>query len=203
MTKPERMSNQEEAKIENNNTQMFRPHLKRVRNVILGTSRPKVFSQIVFYIGLITAFIFGIWSMISFFILKSPRYLKEHKGVDVKAIIELRGRELGFNNTKFYDYLEIFHLLGICLWFLVFLGCIFFWRQKKWSVFVIVGCLLIYCSCMIFLLGPTYFVEDTTLFDKITLALLFVIILIHHFVVKTETNTDLSLPPQDQEEKEN
>lgn len=194
------MSNQEETNIENNHTQMFRPHLKRVRNVILGTSKPKLFSQIVFYIGLLTASIFGIWSMISFFILKSPRYLKEHKGVDVKAIIELRGRELGFRDTQFYNYLETFHLLGICLWFFVFLGCIFLWRQKKWSVFMIVGCLLIYCSSMLFLLGPTYFLEDTTLFDKLTLSLLFVLILIHHFVVKAETNEALSLPPQDEEE---
>ena len=179
---------------------MFRPHLKRVRNVILGTSKPKLFSQIVFYIGLLTASVFGIWSMISFFILKSPRYLKEHKGVDVKAIIELRGRELGFHDAQFYNYLEMFHLLGICLWFIVFIGCVFFWRQKKWPVFVIIGCLLIYCSSMIFLLGPTYFVEDTTLFDKITLSLLFVLILVHHFVVKAETNQVSSLPPQDEKE---
>lgn len=193
------MSNQEEAKIENNNQQLFRPHLKRVRNVILGTSRPKLFSQIVFYTGLFTASVFGIWSMISFFILKSPRYLKEHKGVDVKAIIELRGRELGFSDTKFYDYLETFHLVGMCMWFFIFLGCVLLWRQKKWSVFLIIGCLLIYCSSMIFLLGPTYFVEDTTLFDKITLTLLFVLILIHHFVV-VEKNQALSLPPQNEQE---
>lgn len=195
------MSNQEEANIENN-TQMFRPHLKRVRNVIFGPSKPKLFSRIVFYTGLLTASIFGIWSMISFFILKSPRYLKEHKGVDVKAIIDLRGRELGFNDTQFYNYLETFHLLGICLWFFVFLGCVFFWRQKKWSVFMIIGCLLVYCSSMIFLLSPTYFIEDTTLFDKLALLLVFILFLIHHFIYgkkKTETEDEQPMGTNDEE----
>lgn len=191
---------QEETNITNNQSQMFRPHLLRAKNVILGNGSPKLFTRIIFYIGILVTFIFGIWNSISYFILKMPSYLKQHKQVDVKAIVALRGRELGFEGEEFYRYLELFHFTAICLWFCVFIGFVFLWRQKKWSAYVIIGGLLIYSSLTAFLLGATYFVEDTTLFDKLTLLILLVLVLIHHFTVvnkKPETEVELEAETED------
>lgn len=185
------MSIQEETNIANNQPQMFRPYLRRAKNTVLGTENPKVFSQIVFYIGIVVTFIFGIWSSVSYFILKTPKYLKQHKQVDVKAIVELRGRELGFEGETFYRYLELFHFSSVCLWICILAGLIFFWRKKKWSVYVIITGLIVYNALMVFMLGPTYFIEDTTLFDKLTLLVFFLLVLIHHFVMGT-TTTEVS-----------
>lgn len=177
------MSDQEVTNIEKNGEQLFRPHLKRARNFVLGDERPGLYTQIVFFTGLLITSIFGIWNTISYIILKQPLFLKRHKQVDVEAIISLRGRELGFEGTDFYNYLERFHLTGIVLWFCVLIGFIFLWRKQKWSAYIIIGGILLYSSIMTFLLGATYFVEDTTLFDKLSLLVLFLLVLIHHFVI--------------------
>lgn len=178
------MSEQEETNIEKKTeeSQLFRPHLLRVKKVILGEENPRLYPQIVFFVGLFLSSVFGIWSVISFFILKSPAYLKQHKQVDVNAIIELRGRELGFEEDQFFRYLENFHLAGIILWFIILIGFILLWRQIKWSVYVIISAMIIYLGIMVFMLGPTYFVEDTTLFDKLSLLVLFILLVIQHFV---------------------
>lgn len=187
------MSEQEETNIEKKTeeAQLFRPHLLRAKKVILGEESPRLYPQIVFFIGLFVSFAFGIWNVVSYFILKSPGYLKQHKQVDVNAIIELRGRELGFENDAFFKYLETFHFSGIILWLIILIGFILLWRQIKWSVYVIVAAIIIYLGIMVFMLGPTYFVEDTTLFDKLSLLVLFILLLIQHFV-SPKNNDELS-----------
>ncbi len=191
------MTTQEETNIANNQSQMFRPHLKRAKNVILGEENPNVFSQVVFYTGILGTFIFGIWSSISYLILKNPLYLKQHKQVDVEAIVELRGRELGYEGDSFFRHLELFHLSSTGIWLCVLIGFIFLWRKKKWSAYVIIGGLVVYCALMLFFLGPTYFVEDTTLFDKLSLLILFLLVLIHHFVTGNKKN---EIPEEETEE---
>lgn len=177
------MSDQEVTNIEKNDEQLFRPHLKRARNFVLGDENPGLYTQIVFFTGLLITSIFGIWNTISYLILKQPLFLKRHKQVDVEAIISLRGRELGFDGTDFYNYLELFYMIGIILWFCVLIGFIFLWRRQKWSAYIIIGSIILYSSLMTFLLGATYFVDDTTLFDKLSLLILFLLVLIHHFVI--------------------
>lgn len=178
------MTEQEETNITKNeqDSQMFRPHLRKAKNFVLGSEPPRLYTQIVFFTGLLITFIFGIWNALSYFILKMPLYLKRHKQVDVEAIISLRGRELGFEANQFYRYLEIFHFTGIVIWFCILIALIFLWRQKKWSAYIIIGGIILYSALMAFVLGATYFVEDTTLFDKLALLILLILVLIHHFV---------------------
>jgi hypothetical protein len=176
------MSEINETNIENNQSELFRPHLKRAKNFVLGTEIPGLYTQIVFFAGICITSIFGIWNTISLSILKIPAYLKQHKQVDVEAIVALRGRELGFDGTTFYNYLEIFHLSSIVIWLCILISFIFVWRKKRWAVVVIILGIIIYAALMLFLLGATYFVDDTTLFDKISLLILFVLVVIQHFV---------------------
>lgn len=175
------MSDLEEKKKDTSNN-IFLPYLLKVKNIVLGENTPKTFTKIVFFIGLFIAFIFEIWNSISFFILKSPDFLKKHKQVDVKAIIELRGKELGFKSLDFYQKLEFFHLSSIIIWGIILIGLIFLWRQKKWSIYLIIVALVTYISILLFSLSPTYFIEDLTLFDKINITILFILMLIQHFV---------------------
>lgn len=187
------MSEQEETNIEKKeeDVQLFRPHLRRVKNVVLGSEPPRLYTQIVFFFGMLISLIFLLWNVLSYFILKSPTYLKRHKQVDVEAIVSLRGRELGFVENEFYNYLELFNLVGIFLWFFALVSLVFLWRQKKWSAYIIIGSIVLYSALMAFLLGATYFIEDTTLFDKLSLLILLVLVLIHHFVEgKREVEVD-------------
>lgn len=177
------METNNKANIENNESKMFQPYLLHAKKIILGTPTPNLYARIVFFIGMIISFIFETWHLISYFILTSPSYLKQHKDIDVIAIIELRGRELGFGGDTLYTSLKVFHFTSICVWLCVIIGLILLWRQVKWASYIIIGGILLFYFFMFLFLGFTFFKEDTTLFDKITALLLLVLVIINHLIV--------------------
>ncbi|MCO5260815.1 MAG: hypothetical protein M9916_11780 [Crocinitomicaceae bacterium] len=187
---------EKETNIENNEINLLNSKIKQVRVGIFGSKRPDLYTQIVFYIGICTAFIFGLWNAISYFILKFPLYLKEHKGVDVEAIVELRGRELGFIDDVFYSKLSLFYFCSSILWLIIF-GCFFLlWRLVKWSNYIILTGIIGYIILMIALFGSQFFKEDTTLFDKLALILVFLLVLGHTIIQKSKTNKSIDEPFQ-------
>lgn len=187
------MIEQEQANITKKDNPFFQSQLKQTKSFVFGDESPNLYTQIVFFVGLTISLIFELWNVISFMILKFPLYLKSNRQVDVEAIVALRGSELGFEEGIFYRNLEYFNLIGIVVWVVVIAGLIFLWRKKKWSTYAIVGSIIVYLISMIFLLGMTYFIEDTTLFDKIILLLILVLVFIFHFI----SNEKKSAPTED------
>lgn len=186
------MDTNDKTNIENNESKMFQPYLLHAKKIVLGTPTPSLYTKIVFYIGIIISFIFELWNLVSYFILTSPSYLKQNKGIDVIAIIEFRGRNLGFEEDKLYDALKLFHFSAIIVWLCIIIGLVLLWRQIKWASYVIVGGILIFYSCMFFFLGITYFKEDTTLFDKLSVSLLLLMVIINHLITINKTSELIS-----------
>lgn len=175
-----------ETNIENNQDQFFRPHIQKARKIVLGQERPKLFTQIVFYLGVVITSIFGMWSTISILILKFPGYLKTNKQVDVEAIVGLRARELGFDAQDFYQKLELYHLTCVIVWIGILICLFLIWRSVKWANVVIIASILALTIFQLVLFGPTYWVEDTTTFDKITLLILLTLVVISHFTMTSK-----------------
>jgi len=169
-----------QTKQEIKSTEWYVPYWRKIVRLLVGQEKPPLFTQIVFFISLIIAFIFEIWSLISFFILKNPAYLKENKRVDVLAIVELRGRELEMDGELFVRNIQYFHLIAIGTWGLALIGLLLFWRQIKIAHHILLGSVMAYLIAMFALLGSTYFVEDTTSFDKIVLVILCFLFVIHY-----------------------
>lgn len=172
-----------ETNIKNNQDQIFRPHIQKAKKVVLGQERPKLFTQIVFYLGIVGTSIFGMWSTISLLILKFPGYLKSNKQVDVEAIVGLRARELGFEGTDFFNKLVLFHLTSTLVWIIILICFFLLWRSIKWANVVIVAGIVALTLFTLILFGPTYLIEDTTTFDKITLLIMLTLSVISHFTM--------------------
>ncbi len=161
---------------------MARNVFSRLQHTIWGKQKPHWFVRLNYHLCSFLATCALIWHLISYFILKFPEILKQHKHVDVAAIVQLRGLELGFSETEFYDKLIDFSLYSSLLWIVFLAGLILLWRGIKAYVYVTLGLGVIYLAMMLSLLGGTYFIEDTTTFDKVSLAFILVITLIQHFV---------------------
>ncbi len=148
------------------------PILSRLRNVIFGKESPDTYTQIGFYLGLIIWIIFLVWIILGYMVLTSTEWIEQEKGLDVHSLIEQRGEALGFVGTDFQNSLITFYNLALIAWIGLFIGLVLQWRKNTWFIYFIWGSGAIYLLSMWFLLGFSYWYQDTTTFDKIAFFLL-------------------------------
>ena len=162
------------------------PILKHFHRFIFGNERPDVYTRLTFNINLIIWFFFTLWSILSFFTLKSRTLIFKLKGIPVEKIIHERGIELGFNGSDFIDRLLTFNAIAIICWILIFFGLILMFRKIKLYIYFILGGSLFYVGMSIFYLNYQYFLEDMSSFDKIALLILITSSIFHFFILKRE-----------------
>ncbi len=162
------------------------PIIFKLKNILLGKSKPDIYTQINFTINLVICMIFMFWNIMSYFIIKLRTLIFEYKGIQIEKIIKKRGLELGFESIDFLPRLITFHSIGIICWTLVFFGLIILYRKKKNFSLFILGGITFYIGMSIFYLNWNYFIKDTTAFDKIALLVLITSIIIHVFLTKHE-----------------
>ncbi len=156
---------------------------------IYGTERPHWFVQLNYHLSSFIATLALIWQGMTYLILANPSFLKNHKSIDVPAIVEKRGIELGFAKNTFYDTMLQFSLTGSILWLLLLVTLIFVWRQKSFAVYLITGIILTYFITLMTMMGWTYFDQDTTIFDKITLVIILGLTILQQLFVKPKKLT--------------
>lgn len=161
------------------------PFIIQLRNLIFGTIRPSIYTQLTFYIQLICLLIFSTWSAISYFVITFRELFLQQKGVDVAAIIEVRGQELGFTKGEFLQRLETFHGVSIICWGFIFISLIMLWRKKNFYGYFFFGGTLFYLGLIVFYVGFDYFMNDTTRFDKILLLVMLANSTVYTFFNKT------------------
>lgn len=166
-----------EAKIPNQKNQKTKfqsplPFIVQLRNLIFGKDRPGIYTQITFYINLIGTIIFGLWSTVSYFAISYRAIFHTQKGVDVAAIINERGIELGFTEGNFIERLSTFHGVSMVCWTIILFSLVLLWRRKRVFAYFFFVPFLFYFGMMVFYISFTYFLEDTTGFDKVVLLIL-------------------------------
>lgn len=148
------------------------PILIRLRNFIFGKTSPDNYTQFSFFLALVIWLIFMIWSVLESVAIRMREIIVDQKEIDVTAMIEKRGQELGFEPEDFLGRLEAFHALSIGFWIVVFVGLVLLWRKNVRFIYVFfTGCGL-YLLFMWVMLGFSYYAQDTTFFDKIAFAVL-------------------------------
>lgn len=168
--------------------------LLKSRKALYGQERPHWFVQVNYYLCSILAGIAFIWHLFTYAILLKPGFLKRHKFVDVPAIVERRGNELGFAPHTFYETLQTFSLLSAGIWLILILSLIWLWRGKQFYVYIVIGAIVIYMGLLLALLGGNYFIEDTTWFDKLTLLLILLLTIVQNYLF------GVTFPKGDQEQ---
>jgi len=162
------------------------PFLIKFRNLIFGKIKPDFYTRIVFFIGILIWLSFQLWTAISYFTLYSRSVIEQQKGIPIEQIIHDRGTELGFIDDDFVSRLLTFNAIGIICWAIVFVGLILLYRKKKQFIFFILGGSLFYLGMSIFYVSYTYFIQDTTTFDKIAILILITSSVFHSFLMNNE-----------------
>ena len=129
---------------------------------------------------------FILWSILSFFTIKSRAIILQMKGIPVEKVIRERGVELGFKGDEFIDRLLTFNGIAIICWLIILIGLILLFRKMNQYIYFILGGAFFYIGMSIFYLSYTYFMEDMTFYDKIALLVLITSSIFHYFLLKNQ-----------------
>lgn len=162
------------------------PFIIKFRNFIFGKTKPDIYTRVTFFSNLVIWATFFIWHCISYFTITSRTLILRQKGIPVERIIEKRGAQLEFTPGDFLNRLLTFHAISIICWALVFLGLVLLFRKRKQFSYFILGAITFYLGMNVFYLSFTYFMEDTTAYDKIALLVLVASIIFHTYLMKNE-----------------
>jgi hypothetical protein len=177
------------------------PFVIILRNLIFGKRKPDVYTRITFYIGVVLSFVFLIWNGITYFALISADWIWKNKGVNVQGIIERRAQELDFTAEDFIGRLEFASFTSVILWLVFFCGLVLLYRKKKLFIYFTLIPLALYIMISTLYLSFTYFMEDTTMFDKIALLILGLSLIFHSYLMTNERNGgSISFFGEDQED---
>ena len=178
------------------------PILRQLHGYIFGDEKPDNFTQFTFYLNLFFWFIFLLWSVISVLTLSFRHVVEKHKKISIEEIIFNRGKELAFEPSDFLNHLMTTYTVSVILWLAVFVGLVLLWRKNRFFIYFLGGGVILYVSMLIFYMSFTFFVEDTTLFDKIGLLAMLSSSLMYHFLLKKESRDGtMSFFGADEDEK--
>ena len=104
----------------------------------------------------------------------------------IGTIIENRGLELEFESGDFLNRLQVASAISIILWIVFFAGLVLLYRKKKLFIYFTIVPLALYLGMSIFYLSFNYFAQDTTMFDKIALLVLGLILIMHSYLMGNE-----------------
>lgn len=162
------------------------PILTRVGSFIFGKKIPDPYTKISFYLGMAIWTIFLVWIILGYMVLTNTSWIEEEKGMDVHKLIMTRGTELGFNGEDFQNNLILFYNLAIVAWSGIFVGLALQWRKSLYFIYFIWISGALYLLGMWFLLGFSYWYNDTTLFDKIAFFFLIGHSSLHYYFLRKE-----------------
>jgi cytochrome b subunit of formate dehydrogenase len=178
------------------------PILRQLHGYIFGDEKPDNFTQFTFFLNLFFWFIFLLWSVISVLTLSFRHVVEKHKKISIEEIIFNRGKELAFEPSDFLNHLMTTYTVSVILWLAVFVGLVLLWRKNRFFIYFLGGGVILYVSMLIFYMSFTFFVEDTTLFDKIGLLAMLSSSLMYHFLLKKESRDGtMSFFGADEDEK--
>ncbi len=157
------------------------PILIRLRNIVFGKTKPDIYTRLIFWINLLICIAFLVWCILGYLAIVSRELVFDVKEIDVEQIIEMRGKELGFEIGTFIERLTYLYIVGAISWIVFFIGLVLLYRKKVAFIYVTMLGFLTYLAMAMFYLGFQYFVEDTTLFDKICLLIAGLSLLLHGY----------------------
>jgi hypothetical protein len=160
----------------------------KIRTFVLGEETPDMFTRITFNILLGIWSILISWNILSVIVIKFSEIIEENKGISVNEILIKKGKQLGFEGVNFIGIIENFYILSIFLFLVILIGLILLYRKSNLYAPFFFGGFLFYLISLIFLVGFQFLIEDVSTFDKILLAFMFVLGLIHYTLMIKEKN---------------
>lgn len=144
-------------------------YVKTFGTWMFGQEKPGIWTQLVFYVNLLIAFIFLIWHLLSYYVLSMSTLIYEQKKIDIAALLQNRAEDLGLSKEYFEEHLMNFQLINICIWIVFVIGLIVLWRRKSIAFWIHGFCLIAYYCVLFFYMNFKFFNLEIQLSDKIML----------------------------------
>jgi hypothetical protein len=154
--------------------------------VIFGEREPDAYTKITFYTLGTLACLFLLWNIVGYIALSYQHLIHVHRHVAIDTIFAERGAQLGFSAQEFTDRLSTLFLVSIGCWMLIMCALVLLWRKKTVYFPLLIAGTCIYVGMLFFYLGYDYFKTDTSVFDKASLLVIFVMSTLHYFLLKKE-----------------
>lgn len=164
------------------------PFIIQFRNLIFGKEKPDTFTKVTFYMNLVICTSFFVWNIISYFSVSMKDFIEAQKEISVTEIITNRGIELGFEDGEFLSRLLTFYAVSTICWGIIFIGIVLLYRKKIQFIYFIIIPLIFYVGMSVFYISYSYFIEDTTMYDKIALLVIAAGSIVHFFLMRNEIN---------------
>ncbi|MBN9293081.1 MAG: hypothetical protein J0G96_03780 [Flavobacteriia bacterium] len=146
-------------------------YVKTFGTWMFGQEKPGIWTQLVFYVNLLIAFIFLIWHLLSYYVLSMSTLIYEQKKIDIAALLQKRAEDLGLSKEYFEEHLINFQLINICIWIIFVAGLVVLWRRKSIAFWIHGFCLIAYYCVLFFYMNFKFFNLDIQLSDKIMLGI--------------------------------
>ena len=181
------MSNEENLYQDNKNQDLNETiFLKKFIILIIGNKQLSALDKLLLFINFSIGIIFLLWHLIGYFSIFFRSLILKEKNINIEKLIFNRGAELGFDPYAFLNQLFNFHLISSILWLLILISCFLMIRKINYYLISIFISVFAYYISMFFNLGTTYYYEDTTRFDKITIILFLINTTFYYFIFRTK-----------------
>lgn len=162
------------------------PLVLKIRRLVLGKAKPDLFTRIVFVTNFFAWVLLMAWNLISYGVVLMSDFIKVNKGFSVNAILRAKGEEMGIQGQVFLDTIRTYYFLNIVIWFVIFIGLVLLYRKSKFYAGFYFGGFIIHFSLLLLMLGPQYFAEHVSNFDKMLYAILLLSAFVHYTLLMKE-----------------
>ena len=152
----------------------------------LGTKDPDAYTKVTFYTLLAITGLFLIWNLVGYAALSYQHLIHIHRHVSIDLIFAERAKTLGYSAEEFVHRLDVLFTTSIVCWVIILGALVLLWRKNTLYFPIVICGALLYLAMLFFYIGYDYFRTDTSIFDKVALIVLFVMSILHYFIMKKE-----------------
>ncbi len=148
------------------------PILKSIRDWVLGSTQPDIYTRLAFYINLIITFLFLAWNTVVFIVMQFQDLILTHKTVDLKTLLEKQFSKAHIPTEDILEKMGSFNQLQFIIWFTVLFSSILLYRKKTLFIWFLIAPVLALIFFSIYLFNGQFFQAYFSNFDQIALLIL-------------------------------
>lgn len=148
------------------------PILKSIRDWVLGSTQPDIYTRLAFYINVIITFLFLAWNTVVFIVMQFQDLILTHKTVDLKTLLEKQFNKAHIPKEDIIEKMSHFNQLQFIIWFTVLFSSILLYRKKTLFIWFLIAPVLALIFFSIYLFNGQFFQAYFSNFDQVALLIL-------------------------------
>jgi hypothetical protein len=162
------------------------PLFSGIRKMIFGKVKPDFYTRLTTFSSILLSILFLSWHVISYLAIFFREIIENYKQISVSELLHSRGELLGFGENQFVFHLESFHLQSIVSWTFLLVTFVFLYRKKVVFIYLFIIGITTYILGVFFWMGWSFYQQEITLFDKISVSILVAHTFVYYVFFKLE-----------------